>query len=859
MFKQAAKWSLVIVVSMALFACAEAKREISFEVNASLDGNPAAQARVLMDGTEVGTTGSDGVFSHKTMRLSGEEVKVSIIMEAPGHKVAPWEGSFKVNKPGEVPEDKYSLEAILRSTKSVTFAVKEKGNPIEGALIKLDGAKVAATDPNGEMVYEYEGEPKKTVKLEITRKGYVPWLKTVKIEAGMRVDVVIFKPSVLTIKALTEEYGQEKGIEGVSVKIGKSSLGKTDADGSISYVYRGAPGRTVTVSISAPGYTPSVWKAKVVLDGRRSIKRYFYSTAIKPIRTGIYGYSSNVLDADLSRILNRIEEAVGNILFSHMIFNEVTGNTLKENIRQAETDIGRITASGWENTTLIKAVDVVILGSVSKRDRGLTIETKVYTSDGSLVLSQINSARGERDIKNVAKKIVKNIIARFPFRATLVSTRDENRINIGKSQYQLKKRMEFALMAPVMAKYGKLKGYRDIGTLKIRKVKKTFSTGEIVELTKGAKVVAGQRVVRRVVTSREKQAAGVSINLLVKGGVPPDVDPLPGVNAYIDDQWAGTTGRRGTLQIPLKIGRAYDIVLYRHGYQQLSGKLVANQDKETKEYTLSVNNALLRVESMPSPADIFLNGVKIGTTPMLGGKQVKFGFHTLKLTTGGDYRDFEEVLGFNRKEINLTGSDKIVFVRDYIKQGQTAEMKGDINGAIKAYGSPGKSHPDYSNARFRLAQLYMDENDDYAAAIREFENVLSMPENRQLIYKQFSVAYTNLGHAYYELGNGLIRTDRLSAGQKFAKAAENLEKAKQNTRFFPTQYYDEAVHDTYYYLALSYHKLYLLTRRETLLGKADLAWREYFDFFPKQLETEETFAQIRDSAQKYWTQIQDLM
>ncbi|MFV1957635.1 MAG: PEGA domain-containing protein, partial [bacterium] len=620
-----------------------------------------------------------------------------------------------------------------------------------------------------------------------------------------------------------------------------------------------APGRTVTVSISAPGYTPSVWKAKVVLDGRRSIKRYFYSTAIKPIRIGIYGYSSNVLDEDVTGILNRIEEAVGNILFSHMIFNEVPGDTLKENIRQAETDIGKITASGWENTTLIKAVDVVILGSVSKRDRRLTIETNVYTSDGSLVLSQINSAKGERDIKGVAKKIVKNIIARFPFRGTLVSTRDGNRINIGKSQYQLKKGMEFALMAPVVAKYGKLKGYRDIGTLKIRKVKKTSSTGEIVELTKGAKVVAGQRVVRRVITSREKQAAGVSISLLVKGGVPPDVDPLPGVNAYIDDQWAGTTGRKGTLQIPLKIGRAYDIVLYRHGYQQLSGRLVANQDKEKKEYTLNVNNALLRVESTPSPADIFLNGVKIGTTPMLGGKQVKFGFHTLKLTTGGNYRDFEEVLGFNQKEINLTGSDKIVFVRDYIKQGKRAEMKGDINGAIKAYGSPGKSHPDYSSARFRLAQLYMDEKDDYASAIREFENVLSMPENQQLIYKQFSVAYTNLGHAYYELGNGLIRTDRLSAGQKFVKAAENLEKAKQNTRFFPTQYYDEAIHDTYYYLALSYHKLYLLTRKETLLGKADLAWREYFDFFPKQFETEETFAQIRDSAQKYWTQIQDLM
>ena len=43
----------------------------------------------------------------------------------------------------------------------------------------------------------------------------------------------------------------------------------------------------------------------------------------------------------------------------------------------------------------------------------------------------------------------------------------------------------------------------------------------------------------------------------------------------------------------------------------------------------------------------------------------------------------------------------------------------------------------------------MDEKKDYDMAIREFENVLSLPENQQIIYKQFAITYTNLGHAYY--------------------------------------------------------------------------------------------------------------
>jgi tetratricopeptide (TPR) repeat protein len=167
-------------------------------------------------------------------------------------------------------------------------------------------------------------------------------------------------------------------------------------------------------------------------------------------------------------------------------------------------------------------------------------------------------------------------------------------------------------------------------------------------------------------------------------------------------------------------------------------------------------------------------------------------------------------------------------------------------------------HPDYSEAHHRLAQIYLDEKGDYDAATREFENVLSMPENQQLIYKQFSVAFMNLGHAYYEKGNALVQKDKEAAAQNFAKAIQNLQIAKQNTRFFPSVHYDEAVHDTYYYTALSYHKLYLITQKNNLLNNANLAWREYFDFFPRKLEGTGTFEKTREGAQKYWDQIKHL-
>jgi tetratricopeptide (TPR) repeat protein len=271
---------------------------------------------------------------------------------------------------------------------------------------------------------------------------------------------------------------------------------------------------------------------------------------------------------------------------------------------------------------------------------------------------------------------------------------------------------------------------------------------------------------------------------------------------------------------------------------------------------MAANTALFKLESTPANARIFVDGEDFGRTP-LAGKPVGLGFHSVRLTAGENYRDWEEVVEFNQKVEDYTGARKIVLYKDYMKLGEAAEAKGDVEGALAAYAATVKGHPDYSSAHHRLAQLYLDEKDDYDRAIKEFENVLSLPENEQLLYKQFAIAYTNLGHAYYDKGNDTMNSDRNSAAQYFAKAVQNLKVGKQNTRFFPMGEYDEALHDTHFYLALSYQKLYMITRRENLLNDANLAWRDYFDFYPNGLEGNPVFEKHRETARKFWDQIKD--
>jgi hypothetical protein len=179
--------------------------------------------------------------------------------------------------------------------------------------------------------------------------------------------------------------------------------------------------------------------------------------------------------------------------------------------------------------------------------------------------------------------------------------------------------------------------------------------------------------------------------LSVKGGVPPDMAPLSGANIYMNEEWIGATNADGVAEVPVKLGKKYDLVLYRHGYQQAVDKLRIEKSGLRKEYELQVNNSIFKLESEPSGAEVLVDGDKIGKTPIQEAK-VTLGFHTVKVSVGGDFRDWEEVVEFSSKVEDRTGSRKIVLQKDFLKIGERAEQQGNIDAAVQAYASTEKGH-----------------------------------------------------------------------------------------------------------------------------------------------------------------------
>ncbi len=856
MLTTAIRFIAALFLSLALFACGDKTPRMDIEVNVTLNGKLVPQAKIMMDGLPLGETGADGQFNSSTNQQPGKQIRLEATAEVAGFEVQPWQSEFTVKLPNEGEILKYVFDVELKSTPYVILAVQEKGLPVSGATARVNGQDIGKTDENGGLIFKYQPGSKKPVIVEVSKNGYSTWKKPARLEPGNRVAIEIFKQVSVTFEALKDEYGRGVGIPGVAISVNGKAIGKTNALGALNFNYAGEPGKPVKVSYSAPGHLPSRWVSNMALEGGTTVRHYFYPLTPKPIKVAFFQFGGNTPGVDLKEVSAQTQTAIRSQLFKYGVFQEVAGATLGREMKAAGLNMSRLTSKGWQQTRMQGLVDMVVAGSVARDDKGYIIEAKFHSSGGKLIYSQVIRADDRGDISSAAREITTNVIERFPFEGTVTAIRDDRfEINLGKP-YAISRGTEFSVIAAAGTQAASANTL-----LVVRKVGDGSSLAALEESQPGVKVAVGDRVVRRVPREGEsgsaKSGGRESFNLLVKGGAGKDASPLAGVNVYLNNDWVGTTGSDGKARVNIRTGKNFNLMLYRHGYQQVSEKIRIEKSGESKQYLMAANYALFKVESTPSPATVYVDGELLGKTPMSAGRQLPLGFHTVRVTAGENYRDWEEVVEFDRKIVNFTGAGKIVLHKDYIKIGEAAEGKGNIDAAIAAYAATEKSHPDYSEAHHRLAQLYLDEKNDFNGAIREFENVLSLPENQQLIYKQYAVAYTNLGHAYYEKGNDKMAENTGEAAQFYAKAVQNLKIAKQNTRFFPADAYDQAVHDTNYYLALSYQKLYLIGKRASVLNDANLAWRDYFDFFPRALEGDSVFTGQRETAKKFWNQIKD--
>src|SRR6266705_3223307 len=379
-----------------------------------------------------------------------------------------------------------------------------------------------------------------------------------------------------------------------------------------------------------------------------------------------------------------------------------------------------------------------------------------------------------------------------------------------------------------------------LGKAVVRRVDRDFSR---VELQKGAQTpVMGDKV---VLLPRAVEAAfsGAAV-LTVKAGREGSEKPLADVNVYRDGIWVGMTGPNGEIRVPVASGEKHVFLFARAGIKPHQEEIKAGQALEQKTILLPQTLSRLKLASEPSGARVLVDDEDVGTTPL--ETDVLMGFHRVKLELPGeDWRAYDKVMEFTAQEENYTGSRRIALQKDVLRQSDALLQQGSVDAAITLLSQVQPGHADYSAAHHRLAGIYLDEKKDPARAIPEFQKVLDLPENRELVNKRFAVTFLNLGRAYYLQGTP----------EGYQKAIDQLLIARSNKRFFPQDKHDQATHDTLYFLALASHKLYHLRGDEGLLQETSARWKEYFDFFPASLQNDDEVKQARTGAEHYYEEV----
>ncbi|MDH3326185.1 MAG: PEGA domain-containing protein [Gammaproteobacteria bacterium] len=841
----------IMLLLIMLSACSEKPREVNIAINTTFNGQALIDATVYIDETEAGRTDDQGNFKTMIMRKYETPINLKINKKIHGYKLEAWEKQLTFNAESG---DSFSLSAGLTGVAFVTFKVVDGKNAVKGAKIRFGKDNLGKTDEKGLLVYNLPAVNDTKVRIKATKYGHESWNKKLVIVPGDVIEASIRQQLLLRVSTMTEKYNESVDLPKIHVYLGKKLLGKTNKNGNFRIDRRGLKGKKGQLRLVANGYLPESWEKQINLSGNVKIKRFFYPQKQEPLRVGMFRFISNTAGEDIGSIPNRFQVAIEKRLKNIKGIKIVDTELLADLFKKSKLSPEKAKENGWKKTDLYKEIDVIVFGSVTKDLKGrFIVEAKFHSADGTQGFSQIVTAKNAGKIDRAAKEIAIKVGENYPIIGRVIKQNGkEYKVNLGDDISTIESNNQFLALNPAFDKEGKLTSYKEVGTVVIDDTDDEYSIAKIQGLEDKASLAVGAKLIRQdPFDAKNTKFVTISAKSEIRGSI----QKLQGVNIYLDEKWMGATDKNGKAKISVALKKEYDISLYRHGFSQIVGELEVNKNAELKEFMLESYYSTLKVESTPSNASVFIDDENIGRTPMIDGKPVSTGFHTVRISAGGDWRDWEEVMEFSTDEVDWTGEESIEFDKNYLNMGEKAADAGRVDEAISMFSKADKDHPDYAEAHHSLAQLYLDKKQNVDAAIKEFELVVAIPEIKALIYKQFAITYTNLGHAYHEKASAVMHSDKRSAAQFFVKSIKSLEKAKENSRFFPNEYYDEAIHDTYYYIALSYHKLYQLSNKASLLNKAELAWRDYLDFYPAKLEDNAEYLVSRDSAEKFVEQL----
>lgn len=799
------------------------------------DGRRLAGAAVTVGGQKAETDANGELAVPLKDSAPGTELTVNATLERPGMRFRPYEGKVVVKKweRGKPDTLRQPLPITLVAEEiSAELAVESNGAGLAGVDVSLDGKTLGKTDGSGVLKVDLTPDVSRTAKVTVKASGYEPVDQEAIFEAGRRVTLSLAKLGAnSSVRAVYASMGRLVGVPGAEVTIGGKSAGRTDNAGTLKVT---APEKDAKVEVRKEGFLPSPGTGKLPAGKPGEALVVLVPQSAPAYRIALLPPTTAVMkEPDVVERLPEIQERLTDALFSHEVFERVDPDAFQKAMASSKLNLEKLAAKGWEGTPARNLADAAVIVVASKAEGELLVSVRMVGANGKQIAGVAETGKMSK-IKSLCEAAADKILEAFPFEGHVLEVSDDKLVtSLGTAGDRTVKRG--AMVGVQRLAPGKPPKVTDLGKVKVAAVRPDGSDLAVPS----NKAQVGDTVM--IIPPETAATLDSAVVFSVKAGREGSEKPMSDVTVYRNGTWVGTTSATGEIKVPVNTGQKVTFIFVKGGIPAHVESLKIEKGQDRAHVLMPATMARLTMESEPSGAQVSIDGEPVGSTPL--ETDVLLGFHRVVVDAGEGWRSFDKVLEFSSLEESLTGAKKIALQRDLLRQSEELLAKGQVDQAISILAGVAKDHPDYSQAHHRLAGIYLDEKKDATRAISEYELVLDLPENRELVNKRFAVSFLNLGRAYY-------------LDKQFEKAVGKLVTARDNKRFFPRDHHEQATHDTLYYLALSTQKLYHAQRSDKYLRESAARWKDYFDFFPPVLQDEEEVKAARASAQQYYEEIE---
>lgn len=792
-------------------------------------------------------------------------------------------------KPSVIAQQPFKIiDKSEKSLKYLTVQVKSKGVPVDFAQVSFLEEKESQTEEvsclsndRGRCVLKFtEADGFKTVK--VFKEGYNLWQRKVKVSDKAVINAFLEKGRSIDIYTVTQNYFNKKPLSNVEILIDGRRVGYTNSEGFFSYPLRSSEEKLVEVALLTKNYLPKEFKTDVVAGDKIGVLRHFSHKEPKPVRIAVLEPKISAYKSQLQNepaIINQVVlEALKHHFFDQKNFADYPQESFYKTLKEQNITLKQILSKGAIYPILEQKVDAFILPTITKsEDEKFSLELRIATLRGK-TLTAISSkdfdSFSDKIIYENAKQIAQKLPAEFPFESAVsFVSGDKVTINMGfyhnrafsKSDMiqifgfevsQDGKKNEMSLIAE-----GKIETINQQNSeviITYKKPRSFISEGDLAILVRNKKLPSLAKIVKSEIQKNKNfdQINSKLMYIAIKNKQ--NSEPISQCGIYINQKWYGMSDGKGLIAIEKEdwTQTAFDVKVSRYGYKPYAAKFNFKAGIQTAY--LQQENGFLKIESEPSMQQVYVDDKLIGKTPLSSSISVPTGFVKLKIDGPKGYKPFVQILELDDGSIELIGNQKIVLEKDYISLADEKIAASRVEEAISILEKVEISHSDYLSAKYKQGEIYLNILTDAAKAVKSFHLVTSAPGVASFQDKRFIGAYINEALATFTLAETLTSESKDLAKAHFIEVIKTLDQVFPYLRFVQSSDQRTAEHSVFYYKALSYQKLYSITKEDQYLSEANKGWKDYLSMMQSENEND-PMEDYRQHAEAYLKQTDALM